>query len=68
MYTFTEEQLREFVTGILNKFNFSPHTIETTINESLRQLDKPIPFNGEPAPYEDEDNVIPEAVGADLWF
>lgn len=27
-----------------------------------------LPFNGEPVPYNDEDNVSPEAVGADLWF
>lgn len=81
-YQFTELELRNLLWGALREFaqfegvyDFSENGKKKVVDNAIDRLSgnvldnsETIPFKGEPVPYNDEDNISPEAVGADLWF
>ena len=76
MYKFNRDELADLLRRTIacfetcdGVFNFSDNATGQTIEKMMDELDHnchifPIPFDGEPVPYEDDDdNVSPAALG-----
>ena len=81
MYKFSKEELTDLLRRTIayfetcdGVFNLSTSdAIGQTIEKMMDELDHnchifSIPFNGEPVPYEDDDNVSPAALGLQQEF